>query len=61
MFLAKPWSNKHAWIGVCFGGMLRGMFWDMFRSAGLLTKGTLWGYVSRYVSEGPNLHPCMNS
>ena len=33
--------------------MLRGMFQGMFRSAGLLTKGTLGylaGYVARYVS-----------
>ena len=35
-------GKKQVWTGVYFGGMFRGMF----RSAGLLTKGTLWGYVS---------------
>ena len=59
-FPAKPLSRKHVWIGVCFGGMFQGMFRGMvrgmlrgmFRSTGLLTTGTLRGYVLGYVSEG---------
>ena len=55
VFPAKPWPKMQVWIGVCFGGvfrgMFRGMFWGMFRSAGLLTKVTLWGFVSGYVSK----------
>ena len=54
VFPARLWPKPHVWIGVCFGGMFRGMFQGtfrgMFRSSGLLTKSTLWGYVSRYVS-----------
>ena len=34
-----------------FWGLFRGMFRGMFRSAGVLTKRTLWGYVSGYVSR----------
>ena len=37
--------------GGVFRGMFRGMFCRMFRSAGLLTKVTVWGFVSGYVSK----------
>ena len=74
---AKPRPKPHVWIGVCFRGIFRGIFRGMcrgmfrgmlrvmFRSAGLLTKRTLCGYasgyVSRCVSEVSNMCPFMNS
>ena len=63
VFPAKPWSKRHVWIGVCFGGMFRArVSGDVSRYvSGLLTKGTLWEYVSGYVSEGSNMRPFMNS
>ena len=43
-------------------GMFRGYVSDVSRYvSGLLTKGTLWEYVSGYVSEGSNMRPFMNS
>ena len=39
VFAAEPWSKRHVWIGVCFGGM----FWGMFRS---MSRGMFSGYVS---------------